>query len=83
LLHGLKTGNLRHAVHACRVLTAGSWYLLTGHQPRNVVVGRETFQTESLLRRELNRLGLVLRSEQMPDSTAETPSFIVYRPLTR
>ena len=74
----LLAGRLKPAVHACRVLAAGSLYHLTRSQPRNGFVGRETFQTMWLLTRELRRLGLrVLRT--LPDSVAAAPNLFIVR----
>ncbi len=53
-------------VHAARVLTSGLVYLVTGRQPRTRLTGGETFQTDGLLRRELDRYGLKIRGE-LPD----------------
>jgi hypothetical protein len=74
---GLRSRNLRSAAHAVRVLIAGACYLLTGRQPRNRVVGGETFQTEGLLRREIARCGLLLLHDRLPDSTPSTPAFVM------
>lgn len=64
------------AVHAARVLTAGAIYRITGRQPRTRLIGTETFQTEKMLQRELERFGLKIRRE-MPDSNPATPSYAI------
>lgn len=64
------------AIHAARVLLAGSVYHLTGMQPRNRLVGNESFHTRWLLGRELRERGLQIVGE-MPDSNPATPSFII------
>jgi ubiquinone/menaquinone biosynthesis C-methylase UbiE len=63
-------------VHAARVLAAGTLYRITGRQTRSKLVSPETFQTEAMLRRELERVGLKIRRE-MPDSNPSTPSYLI------
>lgn len=46
----------------------GLWYMISGRQPRaGFWKGKETFHTESMLRRELRRAGLRIESEVPPD----------------
>ena len=77
-VHSLSSGNLRGCAYAVRVLLAGAIYHLTGRQPRNRFVGRETFQTFPLLRRELRRFRLVVQGES-GGSTRRTPALIVVK----
>jgi SAM-dependent methyltransferase len=77
---GLRTGNILSAVHAARVLAAGLIYQLTGRQPRTRLPSPETFQTVTLLRRELARCGLEIRRE-LADSNHLTPSFLILKRL--
>jgi SAM-dependent methyltransferase len=72
---GLAQGEILSAVHATRVLLAGVLYHALGFQVRSVV-SRETFQSEWLLKRELARHRLTIRSK-MPDSNFLTPSFLI------
>jgi SAM-dependent methyltransferase len=73
---------LKPAVHACRVLLAGGLYHLTGSQPRGRFLGRETFQTWWLLRRELSRHGLVVRG-MLDDSVPAAPTLLIGRAESR
>jgi SAM-dependent methyltransferase len=77
---GLSAANFRSMAHAVRVLIAGSIYGLTGSQRRNRILGRESFTTERLLRRELASLGLTIR-RSLPDHNARTPSFLIAKDL--
>jgi len=76
LWKGLQMGQPLSALHAARVLVAGILYQITGHQPQTRIPSRETFQTFGLLRRELLRVGLRIKSE-LHDSNRFTPSFLV------
>jgi len=73
---GLRRREFLSMVHAGRVLVAGSVYHLIGRQVRSRLLSPETFQTEWLLRRELDRSGLAI-SSQLADSNPNTPSFVV------
>ena len=75
---GLLSVQLPSALHAARVLVAGSIYQVTGRQPRLRFPSRETFQTVALLRRELARCGLEIK-EMLRDSNPLTPSFLVIK----
>ncbi|HKY21194.1 MAG TPA: class I SAM-dependent methyltransferase [Vicinamibacterales bacterium] len=81
MLSGVSALKPRVVVHDVRVLLAGALYSLTGRQPRNAFVGTESFQTNRLVRRELARYGLAIQRE-MPDSTSDTPSYIIEKLLT-
>jgi ubiquinone/menaquinone biosynthesis C-methylase UbiE len=61
-----------------RVLVAGTFYHVAGHQPDNCVLKREVFQTRWKLSRILSSLGLSIRGE-LPnsDSNPGTPTFII------
>jgi SAM-dependent methyltransferase len=76
LKNALSSFKVLSAVHAVRVLVAGSIYHVFGKQPRNRVVGNESYHTRWLLSRELKRRGLNIIGE-MPDSNPATPSFII------
>ena len=78
LRKGLQMGRPSSALHAARVLVAGILYQITGHQPQTRIPSRETFQTVSLLRRELSRVGLTIKSE-LHDSNPLTPSFLIIK----
>lgn len=49
-------------------------YHLTGKQARIRLISPETFQTKWLLRKELARIGLVIK-EELPGSNPSTPFF--------
>jgi ubiquinone/menaquinone biosynthesis C-methylase UbiE len=70
--------DVRGLMYATRVLIAGTVYHVTGRQPRNPVLGRETFQTTTLLRRELRRCGLTIRNE-MGGATPRTPAIVLVK----
>jgi ubiquinone/menaquinone biosynthesis C-methylase UbiE len=78
LWHGVIHANLPSAIHAARVLAAGTVYHVTGRQFRTALLSGETFQTRWLLRRELARNGLAILG-QMPDSSRQAPAFVVRR----
>jgi ubiquinone/menaquinone biosynthesis C-methylase UbiE len=67
---------VKSAVHALRVLVAGSLYHLTRSQPRGRMTGRETFQTIWLLRRELRRHSLEV-TRVLSDSLPAAPSLLI------
>ena len=73
---------IKSALHALRVLVAGCLYHITGSQPRGRVIGRETFQTLWLLRRELKRQGLEVR-RVLADSVPAAPSLLIRAPAAR
>jgi ubiquinone/menaquinone biosynthesis C-methylase UbiE len=75
---GLRAGELPSVLHAARVLAAGLVYQITGKQPRFRIPSRETFQTISLLRRELAFCSLEIGSE-LRDSNPLTPSFLIIK----
>jgi ubiquinone/menaquinone biosynthesis C-methylase UbiE len=77
-VRGLLDGEFRSSIHAVRVLIVGFIYHLTRHQPRNRLIGAETFQTRGLLQRELARFGTKLTGE-LKDSNALTPAFIAIK----
>jgi SAM-dependent methyltransferase len=78
LRDAIGTRRLKPAIHACRVLAAGTLYSLTGRQHRNRILGAETFQTRALLRRELAMHGLGIERE-LPDSVPAAPSLLIRR----
>lgn len=78
LREALGLGRARPFVHACRVLLAGSWYHLTGVQPRGRFAGQETYQSMWLLRRELRRHGLRI-DQALSDSVPPAPSLLIRR----
>jgi len=78
LREGLRLVQPASAVHAGRVLAAGLIYQVTGRQPQSRLPSRETYQTVSLLRRELRRCGLEIERE-LSDSNPLTPSFLILK----
>ena len=74
----LSAGRIKSALHACRVLLAGSIYHLIDRQPRGRVTGGETFQTMWLLSRELRRHGLEVR-RLLNDSVPAAPNLLITR----
>lgn len=76
LSSGIRKLDIKAVIHASRVLVNGSVYFLTGRQPRNNFLGRETFKTTGQLKMELAALGLSVRA-QLPDSNPRTPSFVI------
>jgi ubiquinone/menaquinone biosynthesis C-methylase UbiE len=79
LFNGVRTADFSQFKYAVRVLLGGTIYLLTGHQPSGLI-GREIFQTEASLKRELGRVGLGVK-RKMSDSTTSAPSFLVAKEL--
>ena len=79
LIDGIRGGNFSSSVHACRVLSTGFIYQLTGKQfSGRLTAGGEIFQTRRTLERELTKVGLRL-SKEMPDSNIQTPSFMIVK----
>lgn len=74
----LTSHRLLSMVHAGRVLAVGGIYHVTGKQTDSRLLGKETFQTRWLLRRELARRGLAVRTERA-DSTPQAPAFVIAR----
>jgi len=72
-------GQFLHSIYTARVIAAGMLYHLTGKQPRSKYPSRETFQTGWLLKREVERAGLTIRS-RLRDSNHLTPSFLILKP---
>jgi ubiquinone/menaquinone biosynthesis C-methylase UbiE len=73
---GLLARDVLSMVHAARVLAAGMVYHSTGRQTRSRLLSAETFQTEWLLRRELDRCGLEI-GRMLPGSNRATPFFLI------
>lgn len=73
---GLRARDVLSMIHASRVIFAGALYHCLGRQIRVRLISPETFLTEWLLRREIAKMGLIIRRE-MPDSTHLTPSFSI------
>lgn len=60
-------------------LAGGAWNLLSGNQPEGGFwQGKEIFQTENFLLRELAKNGLRIE-KQLPDTNAETPSYLIVK----
>jgi SAM-dependent methyltransferase len=78
LREAIAAGRIKAAIHAMRVLLAGALYHLSGRQPRNRILGTETFQTMALLRRELRRHGLEVE-RMLDDSVPAAPSLLISR----
>jgi SAM-dependent methyltransferase len=74
---GLKDGDLRRLLYACKVLCTGAIYHLSGHQVRGLANG-ETFQTRWMLRRELSRCGME-ETVEIADDDILTPSFVIIK----
>jgi SAM-dependent methyltransferase len=75
-LDGIRRRSPLFSIHALRVLLTGAIYHLSGRQPAGGVLLRETFQTEWLLKRELQPIGLTL-GEELRDSNPLTRSYRV------
>jgi hypothetical protein len=74
----LRSGRLRPAASAFRVLLAGALYHLTFRQPQSRFLAREVFQTRWLLQRILSAVGLAIRRElRNSDSNPRTPIFVI------
>ena len=73
---GLQMAEVLPMVHATRVLLAGVLYHVIGRQVRVRLLSPETFQTEWLLRRELERCKMTIDGE-LSDSNRETPVFVI------
>lgn len=71
----LTSANLPSLIHASRALVAGTIYQLTDRQPYSRLFN-ETFQTRSLLARELDRLALTIESV-LADDNREAPCFLI------
>lgn len=80
LWQGLRSRRLISIVHAGRVLAVGAIYHLTDKQTSTRMLGNETFQTRWLLRRELARRGLSIKSER-EDTTSRAPAFVISKQL--
>jgi len=78
LWDGIADGEIKSAIHACRVLVAGAIYHAGGIQPRGRLSGGETFQTMWMLERVLRENGLRIE-RLLADSAAATPSVLVRR----
>jgi len=74
----LMSGHFLHLIYTTRVLLAGVLYHGTGRQPRGRFPGSETFQTLWLLKREVKRVGLTIKS-RVPDANYLTPSFLILK----
>jgi ubiquinone/menaquinone biosynthesis C-methylase UbiE len=72
----LTARRLLSMIHAARVLAVGGIYHAIGKQTDTRLLGKETFQTRWLLRRELARRGFAVRSER-PDSSPQAPAFVI------
>ena len=60
-------------------MAGGAWFWATGRQPRTGVwKGKEVFQTEGKLRKLLAGTDLSI-DRRMPDSTSQTPSFLIVK----
>ncbi|HET8550078.1 MAG TPA: class I SAM-dependent methyltransferase [Bryobacteraceae bacterium] len=75
---GIRRRDPLFSIHAARVLAEGILYHLIGRQLR--VLSGETFQSERLLGRELQPLGLRITGH-MRDTNPLTPSFIIEKIL--
>ncbi|MGE3844546.1 MAG: class I SAM-dependent methyltransferase [Vicinamibacterales bacterium] len=71
---GVRQGEGRSVIHAMRVLLNGFLFSLTGRQPRNRVLGTETYMSSGMLARMLLNGGIRIEREA-PDSSERTPAF--------
>lgn len=76
LWRGLASRRILQTIHAGRVLAVGALYHLTGNQPDNRLLGKETFQTRWLLSRELAQRGCAIKAERA-DGTRRAPAFVI------
>jgi ubiquinone/menaquinone biosynthesis C-methylase UbiE len=77
LARSVRRARVLPAIHALRVLAAGTLYRLLGRQPRSWPAGGETFQTEGRVRREVERAGGAL--SRLAWSGAATPCYRVVK----
>ena len=75
------TFRLKSALHNLFVLAAGTFYFITGTQPRARLIAGEVFQTRWMLRRELAPLGLEIRAP-FPESRSDTPSLVLVKKIS-
>ena len=75
---GVRRRSPLFSLHALRVLVSGAIFHVTGRQPAGGLLLRESFMTEHLLRKELDRLGLGIDGE-LSDSNPFTPSYRVVK----
>ena len=75
---GVRRRSPLFSLHALRVLVSGAIFHLTGRQPTGGLLLRESFMTERLLRKELDRIGLGIDGE-LSDSNPFTPSYRVVK----
>jgi ubiquinone/menaquinone biosynthesis C-methylase UbiE len=74
--NAVKEKKLKRAYYSAFCLASGTWHLLTGKQL--VVKGREVFQTEKHLRKQLRNFALKIVRE-MPDTNQQTPSYLIVK----
>ena len=72
----VRQANWLSAIHAVRVLIAGTIYGVRGRQVKTKLISRETFQTRRMLERELSNLKLEIVGE-LRDTNPATPSFCI------
>jgi len=75
---GVRRRSPLFSLHALRVLVSGAIFHLTGRQPAGGLLLRESFMTERLLKKELDRVGLGIDGE-LSDSNPFTPSYRVVK----
>jgi Methylase involved in ubiquinone/menaquinone biosynthesis len=75
----ITTFNPKQIAYPIISLAGGTWNLLTGKQPEgDFWKGKEIFQTEKFLRRELSLNNLRIE-KTLPDSNSETPSYLIVK----
>ena len=75
---GIRRAEPLFAIHALRVLAAGTIYHLTGKQAAPGLWTKEVFQSEGLLRRELAKVNMEI-VDKLPDANIQTPSFVIVK----
>ncbi len=75
----LQERKIKPLVYPLIALASGVFYWLTNTQlENNFLKGKEMFQTENLLKRELKDKGLKIK-DYLPDNNKQTPSFIIVK----
>ncbi len=73
----LKNGEIKALVYPIIALLTGIWYWITGNQLQGgILQGKEMFQTEKLISRELKTQGLKIK-DYLPSNNPQTPAFLI------
>ena len=71
--------SLKQWVYPFLCMLGGTWFWVTGHQPRSGIwKGKEVFQTQGMLREQLGKNNLRICGET-PGSNRQTPSFLIIK----